>query len=680
MNHLKYLSATALVMVLAACGGGGGSAGTTDGAGNGTGTGTTDTDTTIPVTSGSMTFELVNSAGTAVAGKNLSLTETQYLQATVKDAKGAVVPYMRVTFALDSSEAVLVPVNGVQLTNEFGIAQIKVAPANVGSQGVVGATAVATVNGSEITQSFDMSITPGQVQLETLLLTPKTLQKGQALNASVNVLVNGVAASSNSVGVTFSSNCGNVGSMPALVDATGKASTVVQTTATGDCQVTATYNSTSQVGSFTVTAPPITALSFISASPELIYQSGSAGAKTSIVSFKVVDSLNDGIPSVPVSVRLSNLDGGINFCDGKTTAQANSSSDGVVSFSVCSGTLPATVQIHAELKNDSGVFADSNLLTIQTGLPTQRFFDISANDLNIYAGGEFTDKFNGNETDITVFAADRQGNPVPAGTPIVFVSEGGQLTTSGSSSCIIADNGRCSVKLVGQNYRPLGSPIGDPRPGRVTVLAYTDGEESFVDANYNNRHDAGELFENIGKMYLDKDESGSFSASYLNLVKGTDEGEFIYPVPASAIDTSACPSNSNVGLSVAKTCNKKWDGATKVRRAITIVFSGGEIGQPGNYHSTIPAENRTKVLSRTRGAIAVRLADLNGNPLPSKAGVTVEVSPSGDCKAKLSGTVIGNSLEPTEHVAILEECAGGESVFFKVTVQGKESSLAVTVP
>lgn len=679
MKLFKYLLAAIVAVALTACGGGGGSA-TSSGSGT-SGTGTT---TSTASTTGSMTFELVNAEGVAVTGKTLSLTDAQYLQATVKDENGVFIPYTRVTFTLDSTEAVLVPVNGVQLTDASGIAKIKVAPANVGSQGIVGTTAKATVNGSDVTKNLDMSITPGIVKLEKLNVTPKTLQKGQALNVSVNVLVNDVAASSNSVGVTFSSNCGNVGSMPALVDATGKASTVVQTTATGDCQVTATYNAVSLLGNFVVTAPPITALSFISASPEKIYQAGSSGVKTSIVSFKVIDSLGDGIASVPVSVRLSNLDGGINFCDGKTTSQANSSTNGVVSFSVCSGTLPATVQIHAELENNASVFADSNLLTIQTGLPTQRFFDISATSLNIYAGGEFTTKFNGNETEITVFAADRQGNPVPAGTPIVFVSEGGQLVTSGSSSCIIGDNGRCSVKLVGQNYRPLGSPVGDPRPGRVTVLAYADGEESFVDANYNNRYDSEELFEDLGKMYLDKDESGNFSASYSNLVTGTDDGEFIYPVPASAIGTSVCPSNSNVGLSVAKTCNSKWDGLTKVRRDIVIVFSGGEIGQPGDYHSTIPAKNRTQIISRARDGIAVLLADLNGNPLPSNAGLAVEVLGGADCTAKFSGANIGNSTEPTAHAVILEKCVGGETVLFKVTVSNngssKETSFAVTVP
>ena len=126
---------------------------------------------------------------------------------------------------------------------------------------------------------------------------------------------------------------------------------------------------------------------------------------------------------------------------------------------------------------------------------------------------------------------------------------------------------------------------GDPRPGRVTVLAYTDGEEYFIDANNNNRRDTGELFEDLGNPYIDKDESGAYVAAYTNLITLTNEGETFYPLPAGASGSTSCPSNSNVGLSVADTCNGTWDGYTKVRRSMVIVFSGGEIGQPGDYNA-----------------------------------------------------------------------------------------------
>lgn len=677
MKLIKWMLGLLLVGVLAACGGGGGSPGSTIGGGS------TGGETAVPsTTGGTLTLSLTKADGTVVSDGSLSQTEDLFLKARVIDSAANPVGGARVAFSLDSSEAKLVPSNGVALTDlSTGIALIKVAPSSVSAQGVVTAKASATLNGESLSKELYLQINPGLVQLENLRLSSVILQKGQSLVATVDVLVNGARAQSNSVNINFSSACGNVSPSSATVDGSGVATAVVQTTQVGDCQVTASYNSVSLQQPYEVTAPPITGVRFVSVSPEKIYQNGSPGVTQSIVKFKVVDSVGGVVPSIPVSGTLTNVDGGINFC-GSPYRSLSSNADGEVEFSVCSGTLPATVQVKANLDAAPNVVALSNLLTVQTGLPTQRFFDISATQLNIYAGGLFTTKFNGNETEITVFAADRQGNPVPAGTPITFVGEGGQLVTASSSSCVIGANGRCSVKLVGQDYRPLGSSVNsaDPRPGRVTVLAYADGEESFIDANNNNRFDSGELFEDIGLPFIDKDEDGVFTSSYTNLVVGTNESESTLPLPAGVSGGSVCPSNVAVGLSAQNTCNGVWDAATKVRRSIVIIFSGGEIGQPNGYDVTIPVQNRTTILGSSRGGATIRLADYNGNPLPSTTSLSVEVLGGGSCTAKLIGNTVGNSTEPTVHALIFDQCLGGETVLFKAKVQDKESFLAIVVP
>jgi hypothetical protein len=696
MNIFRLLAGAVLALALGACGGGGGSPGTVIG-----GPGGGDNGTSPPLlVGGTLVLDLVRADGTVVSDNKLSQTEEVFLKATVKNIAGAAVDLARVSFELDSAEAILVPVNGAALTRS-GLATIKVAPASVGAQGVVTAKASVTLNGEVITDELFLEISPGVVDLTDVSVTPAKVQKGQIVNASVEVLVNQGKAGSNSVGVVFSSTCGDVSPTTSLVDQNGIATAVIQTNAVGNCTVRATYNATSKTSDFVVDAPPITGIEFVSASPSVIYQKDSTAIKTSIVSFRVIDSLGAGVPSIPVSATLTNSDGGINFC-GSPSSAVNSNANGNVSFSVCSGTLPATVQVRASI-DGSDVYTNSNLLTIQTGLPTQRFFDISASQFNFYAGGEFTSKINGNEVTITVFAADRQGNPVPPGTPIVFVAEGGQIVSSGLSSCVIGDNGRCSVKLVGQDYRPLGSGAskGDPRPGRVTVLAYADGEESFIDANFNNRfdfedknangvYDAGEeleLFEDLGIPFMDKDEDDVFSASYKNLFRDTDEGEFKYFVDDPAFKNeggSSCAHYLNNTLSVENTCNGKWDGLTKVRRDIVIVFSGGEIGRPGSYHVSIPPDKHTQVIDLSRTGFFVQLSDYNGNPLPASTELSVEVvKVKGDCSATLIGNVVGSSTEPTFHQILLEKCGGpenGEVVYLKAKIQNRDSIFPITVP
>jgi hypothetical protein len=208
---------------------------------------------------------------------------------------------------------------------------------------------------------------------------------------------------------------------------------------------------------------------------------------------------------------------------------------------------------------------------VQTGLPSQRFFDISATALNIYAGAgqaveggvqRGTSYFSGKSTDITVYLADRLANPVPDGTPVVFVAEGGQINSSNVSSCLLKDGG-CTVKLIGQEFRPWGSgePNADPRPGRVTVLAYADGQEAFTDTNRNNRYDPGEPHEELGRPYIDLDENNVFQSNAITqLVRGGSVLEQSFPLPAGVEGTAACVLDSNAGvdagLSVENTCNR----------------------------------------------------------------------------------------------------------------------------
>lgn len=708
MKIFKLLASGLLVAMLAACGGGGGNPGSASGgsgsggSGSGSGTGTA---TSVP----SLSITLVNSSGAEITNHALSQTSAQFLKVALKitntTAAGVatIVPvaYGKVTLALDSPEAVLVPAVSAQLTDANGELLVRIAPASVSSQGAVTVKADATIDTTAVTGTYVVQATSGTVGLSGLVATPTTVQKGGSVNVSVNVTVNGSPAQSNTVSVAFNSTCGTAAPSPVLVDATGKATAVVQTTNSGACTVTASANGVATAPvAFTVSEPPLTALMFVSATPTLIYQTGSAGPTSSVVKFKIVDALGNAITTgKTVNASLTNTDGGINFCGSPTSA--TSGPDGIVSFSVCSGTLPATVQVKAVLADFPTVPAtSSNILTIQTGLPTQRFFDLSASKLNFYAGGLFTDKFNGNTVDLSVFAADRLGNPVPDGTKVAFITEGGQINTTSQSSCLLA-TGRCTVQLIGQDYRPLGSSAanGDPRPGRVTVLAWADGEEYFIDkpdANgvYNNRYDAGELFEDLGNPYVDKDESGVFASAYTNLVLGTNEGETLLPLPTTpqnAAGTSACPTldtrHPNYGLSAANTCNGVWDGYTKVRRSIVIVFSGGDVGPPPlGYDASIPTKYQTQTYSASKTAMSFLLSDYDGNPMPADATLSTTISPAtSTCKVDggFDGTY-GSTTEPRKFAVTLTTCNSGDIVNFwvSVAVSGgiKKTGYAITVP
>jgi hypothetical protein len=219
------------------------------------------------------------------------------------------------------------------------------------------------------------------------------------------------------------------------------------------------------------------------------------------------------------------------------------------------------------------------------------------------------------------------------------------------------------------------------------VLAYTDGEEHFFDANNNNRYDLGEAFEDLGRLYLDRDNNKVFEAAYTNLQTGSLESDSALSMPAGSIGALACSVPdiaANPGLSVESTCNGNWNGFTKVRRSLVVVFSGDAIGQPASYSTTIPVSKRTQTVSASSSAVTALLADLDGNPLPADATMAVEVILANDtstCTATLADTTIGNSVEPRQYTAELKTCGAGDRIKFVVTApNSKVSSYTVAVP
>lgn len=663
-------------------------------------------------------LSLIDQAGLEIASRNISQLSPQSLRVVVKDQANQVQPFAFVSLSFTKGAGLvkIVGSSGDKLTDENGKALFALTPQSVSSSGAIEVSVTATSGPTSATNTLSLQTVAGNVSLGSVTVSPITVQKGESTLVTIPVAVNGTSAPSNSVAVDITSDCGSVSPASALVDSTGRVSAVIQTTKSGDCRVTASASGAekSVVGTYTATEPPTNSLQFVKADPSVIYQKNSPGVSSSLVTFRLIDTVGSAVAKRSVSANLSNTDGGIVFCDSQREASPSkiTNEQGEVTFAVCSGTLPATLQVKASLQanvGESPVQSISNLLTIQTGLPSQRFFDISAKSLNIYAGAgqsieggiqRGTSYFSGKTTEINVYLADRLANPVPDGTPVVFVAEGGQINSSNVSSCILKDGG-CSVALIGQEHRPWGSGESgaDPRPGRVTVLAYADGEESFADLNQNNRHDPGEPFEDLGVPFIDNDENGKYSPSgYAQLIHGRVTIEQKFPLPAGAEGASPCvETNAAVdqGLSVAGTCNGAWNGLTKVRRKILIVFSGGEIGVPsgngqscvsgqadGPFNSRIPCEKRTQlILGSTSTYMSALISDGNGNPLPSDAALGyLETSGVKGCEITplVSGNY-GNTTEPIIMAAALKGCSGGQ-LAFTVTVDGKKTSFVQPIP
>ena len=530
------------------------------------------------------------------------------VRASLQFADGTPVANKRIDISGDPAR-VAFPEGSSQLTDSQGVASIKVTRAALNVNGAGTLNAASTLAGTTASGSTEQTVVSAvldyQVGNANIALTDLNLGTGSLAAfgnrpISVKANVNGALASNVPVQVTFNASCGVVSPAVVNTDGTGTANTTY-TASLPNCAGTNVTISAAAVGApslsgIVAVAPSVaTNVQFVSASPQLIYLRESVGTTQAQVVFKVVDSSGNPLQNKKLRLSLSNSSTGVSLdkVDNTNSVDLTSDSQGLVSAAVYSGTVPTSLNVRATLldANDAptNVSSDSNLLTVASGRAVQRSLSLAFEKLSIE--GANTD---GAEATVTLSLADRQGNPVPPGTQVNFVSESGVIlpavcfvppVTPATASSPAIPTSSCTVKIRSQGARTAN--------GRVSVLAYVEGEEDFVDVSGDNIHNTNEPFNDLGRAFRDDNGNAVLGANGVY-----DTGEFQVP----RVNVSACTAADGcVGDGV-------W-AASDVRAQSTIIFatSGAVI----------------------RGAIAgnalnFTIADGNGNSMPT--GSTVEVT------------------------------------------------------
>lgn len=202
-SRVRLASLTAIALAVAGCGGGGGGGSSSDcptaysTSCGGTG-GSVAAD-------GSITLSLTDAAS-GVASNALSAGKPLTVKALVKDAAGAVVPNAVVSFTTDGGLAVFEPGSGTALTDSNGIASINLQAASLAASGAANLTVAATVADKQVTKTIGYAVSPGTVALANLAANSTSLSAYASTSISVQVLLNGVPATSAQT-VSFSSAC-----------------------------------------------------------------------------------------------------------------------------------------------------------------------------------------------------------------------------------------------------------------------------------------------------------------------------------------------------------------------------------------------------------------------------------------------------------------------------------------
>jgi hypothetical protein len=363
-------------------------------------------------------------------------------------------------------------------------------------------------------------------------------------------------------------------------------------------------------------AESVGSITFIDAQPANIVLAGSGGQNASTVStvtFQVNGALGNPLAQQAVNFALNTGIGGLTL----SPEQGLTNSDGQVSTRVTAGNVPTAVRVTAEVsaQDDTVLQTQSELLSVNTGLPDQNSISLALSDLNPEAFSIF-----GVEVDVTARLSDSFNNPVPDGTAVSFIAEGGSI----EPSCTTV-TGTCSVTWTSAQPRIESDH-------RVTILATAVGHETLADGNGDNQYseddgpalllDDGSGFQTVipsttgfidlPEAWLDNDENGILNGAepFLDF---NNSGE--YDAPNGVFDGPQCANGCGAN-------------SLHVRRAAVLVTSSSAALLSISANGTELANNTegpvSSNISLPRGSsvtLTLAYSDTAGQPIASGSSI-----------------------------------------------------------
>ena len=524
--------------LLSACGGSG-----TDISG-GSSSSSTSTDTTTDTTtdtsttySYSLSVDVCSTADVTACDSlsEASLQNTNYVVARVVDTNKQPVSGKVVTLTTDLGT--IKPSSG-KITNSSGYAVFTlVSDDAITDAGELSNITVASADAESVTKSIAFGANANLEFTLTSDIGSNSLPQGSTAVLNVAATLNGEAYKT-PITLSLTSSCASAGtavmSSSITTDTNGLASTTYKGVSSDaslacgvDDVVTAALSSTQ---SKTVTIKnKLAATSTIIAStpsPEFMTLKGYNSAKSQIV-FTVKNSQGTVVPNTLVSMAFSLANANL-YGYSLSPTIATTDSSGNVTVTVNAGTVPVPVAVKASI-NGTDIQTVSQPIAVGTGYPDSDSFSFSADNYSLEGRNN-----DGATSTITIRLADRFNNPIPDGTKVYFTTEGGSIkgdytdaTTGSTPNCITSDS-TCTATLTTMNPRPTD--------GRVTVLAYTEGEESFKDINGNGVLDEADYLASTDMPYFD-DISEPFLDENLDSIYTS--GEFFSDLNGDALWTAA---------------------------------------------------------------------------------------------------------------------------------------------
>lgn len=640
MNNKISLNFTviALAVVLASCG--------SDGYYN---NGSGNSSSTNPSTGEAV--KTVNISAVQLIDRNGNLTqaiaaEGVIAKVKVTDQSGNGISGALVTFTVTGG-VVLGSSNGAVLTNTNGEASISVKPENINTNGAYQISAIADFDGTTAsTKALNFSLQATNISLVDMTAASTQLESGGSTNITLKTQDSNTKVNQNNVNVEFTSTCGKfepatvVSSNQGNVTTSYKAIGTDGKLCTGTQKISAKGLNIPEVA-LDVSIKALEANSLVYTSNKLnlgIRKSGSASSGQ--IEFTLYAN---GVPVADQDVLIEKVQApeDLSFVSfgNRNNKTIKSDSNGKVIVNLYPGDKPGPVEIRATLVSDINVSAISKDVSVSIGRLTQDGLSLSVSKNSLQ------NVIDGDAATITARMVDRTRNPVPDGTVISFVSEGGKVEPNCSTV-----QGVCSVILTTQEPRPLDN--------RVTVLAYVEGDKSFTDLDGDNLYTRGvdTLLSNIGSFFRDDNENNQYNKDY-------GIGEFLYNRTVLGNQATCAPSTIKQP-NIANTCDDNLD--TVIRQQLLFAFAENtptftNVNASGSLLSfKIFGNSALSVPMPTGTTVSVTVEDnTKNNDLSCTSELATGGSPTANVFNLMTPSTFKNSSQ-TYYGYRLKECAIGD--------------------
>ncbi len=553
------------------------------------------------------------------------------------------------------------------ITTETGTADV-----TYFARGCVGADTI-TATTDDLSASITINVDPEVVSLgsgsgdefvaEVLTLgigVDATLSAGGQTTVSVSIAnqdgVLQTAEINNPVDVTFTSGC--------VVEGLATFDNTTVATVTGGATVTFTdagcgvapdgtvdVISASALGlsasvAIDIASDTVNQVQFVSVTPQEMFLAGTGGEETSVVTFRVEGQLGGPVVGAEVNFTLSTEIGGLNLPNTFGITDNN----GEVRVTVQAGTVPTSVRVIAT-ETSSGISTISDGLTVATGITDSDNFSVVSTVIN----PECWSGVQGGTTTITALLGDVFNNNPPDGTAVQFVAEGGVV----ESSCT-TENGTCTV-----TWRCQPEFVED---GRIEILGYTIGAESFDDLNTNGVFDTGDNFvpsdNDLAEAFRDDNENGLFDdIQYFDFnVNGShDNADGQYTGPAcDGNTTTTCSGSSTLHVFNSVTIVQSVPSPTRLFGPELVPAIQPDLTFTDFYGSntifSLPSGG-TIDIAAAGGSVNLGIfivGDPNLNSLPNGTTVSVETD-NGELVSGASFTVLNTTRPMAFSVALVAD-------------------------